>query len=121
MGDSSFKSSGYSWRLFCGSNVIESDLMASVARAGARRAFVICSPSINRRTNTVKRIATALGDRFAGVFDQADKDSTYASVCAAKAAASDAQADLLIATGGGSVIVATRAVAIFLAETGSPF
>src|SRR5262245_49131538 len=71
----SFKSSGYSWRLFCGSGVIESDLKGAVERAGARRAFVICSPSINRRTNTIKRIALALGDRFAGVFDSAEKDS----------------------------------------------
>jgi alcohol dehydrogenase class IV len=117
----SFKSSGYAWRLFCGSGVIESDLLASVERAGARRAFVICSPSINRRTNTIKRIAVALGERFAGVFDQAEKDSTYASVCAAKAAAVDAKADLLIAVGGGSVIVAVRAVAIFMGETGDPF
>ena len=117
----SFKSSGYAWRLFCGAGVIESDLKASVERAGARRAFVICSPSINRRTNTVKRIAAALGDRLAGVFDQAEKDSTYASVCAAKAAAVEAKADLLIAVGGGSVIVAVRAVAIFMGETGDPF
>lgn len=121
MSDGSFKSAGYAWRLFCGSGVIESDLMAAVERAGARRAFVICSPSINRRTNTVKRIAAALGERFAGVFDQTEKDSTYASVCAAKAAAKEAGADLLIAVGGGSVIVATRAVAIFMAETGDPF
>src|SRR5262245_1909204 len=120
MGDN-FKSSGYHWRLFSGSNVIESDLASAVERAGAKRAFVICSPSINRRTNTVKRIAAALGDRFAGVFDQADKDSTYSSVCAAKAAAVEAKADLLIATGGGSVVVATRAVAIFMGETGDPF
>ena len=67
------------------------------------------------------RIAAALGERFAGVFDAAEKDSTYASVCAAKAAADEAGADLLIAVGGGSVIVATRAVAIFLGETGDPF
>jgi alcohol dehydrogenase class IV len=117
----SFKSAGYSWRLFCGAGVIETDLTAAVARAGASRAFVVCSPSINRRTNTVKRIAAALGERFAGVFDQSEKDSTFASVCAAKAAAKEAGADLLIAVGGGSVIVATRAVAIFLGETGDPF
>ena len=36
-------------------------------------------------------------------------------------AASEAAADLLIAVGGGSVIVATRAVAIFMAEPGDPF
>jgi alcohol dehydrogenase class IV len=121
MGDNSFKASGYSWRLFCGAGVIESDLKAAVERAGAKRAFVICSPSINRKTNTVRRIAAALGDRLAGVFDEAEKDSTYASVCAAKAAAVGAGADLLIAVGGGSVIVAVRAVAIFMGESGDPF
>ena len=119
--EGSFKSSGYSWRLFCGAGVIESDLKAAVERAGAKRAFVICSPSINRKTNTVKRIAAAFGERLAGVFDEAEKDSTYASVCAAKAAAVGAGADLLIAVGGGSVIVAVRAVAIFMGESGDPF
>ena len=49
------------------------------------------------------------------------KISTYASVRAATQAASEAAADLLIAVGGGSVIVATRAVAIFMAEPGDPF
>ena len=47
--------------------------------------------------------------------------STYASVHAATAAARDAAAELLIAVGGGSVIVAVRAVAIFMAESGDPF
>ena len=42
-------------------------------------------------------------------------------MCAATQAAREAAADLLIAVGGGSVIVATRAVAIFLAEPGDPF
>ena len=116
-----FKSSGHAWKLFCGPTVIESDLAGVVERAGARRAFVICSPSINRRTNTVKRIALALGDRYAGVFDGIEKDSTYTSVCAARQAANAAGADLLIAVGGGSVLVATRAVAIFMAESDDPF
>ena len=42
-------------------------------------------------------------------------------MCAARQAAIEAAADLLIAVGGGSVIVATRAVAIFMAEPGDPF
>ncbi|MFH3579288.1 iron-containing alcohol dehydrogenase, partial [Acinetobacter baumannii] len=53
--------------------------------------------------------------------DGIEKDSTYASVVAAKEAAVRAGADLLIAAGGGSVLVAVRAVAIFMAETGDPF
>jgi len=121
MNETTFRAAGYAWRLHSGRRVIEQSLKDAVDRAGAMRAFVICSPSVNRRTDTIRRIKAALGDRCAGVFDGIEKDSTYASVCAARLAASDASADLLIAVGGGSVIVATRAVAIFMAESGDPF
>ncbi|MGA3003256.1 MAG: iron-containing alcohol dehydrogenase [Acetobacteraceae bacterium] len=121
MTEHTFRASGYPWRLYCGAQAIEQSLREAVDRAGAKRAFVVCSPSVNRRTDTVRRIAAALGDRYAGVYDGIEKDSTYASVCAARDAATDAAADLLIAVGGGSVIVAVRAVAIFLAESGDPF
>jgi alcohol dehydrogenase class IV len=121
MSENAFRAAGYSWRLYCGRKVIEQSLKEAVERAGAKRAFVVCSPSVNRRTDTVQRIEAVLGDRYAGVFDGIEKDSTYASVRAAKTAATDAGADLLIAVGGGSVIVATRAVAIFMAEPGDPF
>jgi alcohol dehydrogenase class IV len=116
-----FRAAGHSWRLYCGPQAIEQGLKEAVARAGAKRAFVVCSPSINRRTDTVRRIAAALGDRYAGVFDGIQKDCPYPNVRAAKEAAAEAKADLLIAVGGGSVIVATRAVAIFLSEPGDPF
>jgi len=121
MSEYSFRAAGYSWRLYCGREVIEQSLKEAADRAGAKRAFVVCSPSVNRRTDTVRRIEVTLGDRYAGVFDGIEKDSTYASVLAAKEAANAASADLLIAVGGGSVIVATRAVAIFMAEPGNPF
>ena len=121
MTDTAFRAAGFPWRLHCGRDVIEQGLAAAVDRAGAKRAFVVCSPSVNRRGDTVRRIAAALGERCAGVFDGIEKDSTYLSVRAATNAARDASADLLIAVGGGSVIVATRAVAIFMAEPGDPF
>jgi alcohol dehydrogenase class IV len=121
MTEYTFRAAGYPWRLYCGPRVIEQSLQEAVDRAGAKRAFVVCSPSVNRRTDTVRRIEAALGDRYAGVFDGIEKDSTYASVSAATAAATEASADLLIGAGGGSVIVATRAVAIFMAEPGDPF
>jgi alcohol dehydrogenase class IV len=116
-----FRAAGYSWRLHCGRGVIEQGLKEAVDRAGRKRAFVLCSPSVNRRTDTVRRIEAVLGDRYAGVYDGIEKDSTYASVCAARLAATEAAADMLIAVGGGSVIVATRAVAIFMAEPVDPF
>jgi len=82
-----------------------------------RRVFAL----VNRRTDIVRRIEATIGDRYAGVYDGIEKDSTYASVLAAKNAAAEGSADMLIAVGGGSVIVATRAVAIFMAEPGDPF
>lgn len=116
-----FRAAGYAWRLQCGPQAIESGLAEAVRRAGAVRAFVVCSASVSRRSDVVRRIAAALGDRCCGVFDAIEKDSSFASVCAARDAARAAEADLLIAAGGGSVIVATRAVAIFLAESADPF
>jgi alcohol dehydrogenase class IV len=121
MTETTFRAAGYPWRLHCGRRVIEQSVKDAVDRAGARRAFVVCSPSVNRRTDTVRRIEAALGGRYAGVYDGIAKDSTFVSVRAATQAATEAGADMLIAVGGGSVIVATRAVAIFMAEPGDPF
>ncbi len=98
----SFRASGHSWRLYCGTNVLEGSLKEVAARAGAKRAFVICSPSINNRTDTVRRIEKALGPTLAGVFDRIEKDCPYPNVCAATDAAREAKADLLIAVGAGA-------------------
>jgi alcohol dehydrogenase class IV len=121
MSERSFRAVVYPLRLHCGRQVIEEGLKEAVDRGRAKRAFVVCSRSVNQRTDTVRRIAAVLGDRYAGVYDGIEKDSTYASVRAAKEAAIEAGADLLIAVGGGSVMVATRVVAIFMAEPGDPF
>ncbi len=121
MPQQSFRASGFLWRLYSGSQTIEKNLKEAVQRAGAKRAFAICSPSVNRRTDTIRRIEATLGELYAGVYDGIEKDSTYASVLAGKDAAQAAGADLLIAVGGGSVIVACRAVAIFMGETADPF
>ena len=121
MSAQSFRAVVHSLRLHCGRKVIEEGLGETVKRARAKRAFVVCSRSVNQRTDTVRRIAATLGDLYAGVFDGIEKDSTFTSVCAAKEAAVAAGADLLIAVGGGSVMVATRVVAIYMAESGDPF
>jgi len=77
--EDTIRAAGYPWRLYCGRQVIEQSLSQAVDRAGAKRALVVCSPSVNRRTDVVRRIEVVLGNRFAGVFDGIAKDSTYAS------------------------------------------
>lgn len=116
-----FSARSYEWRLYSEAEAIEKQLKAEVERARAQHAFVVCSKSITGKTRTVGRIREALGSLFAGVFDGIEVDSTYRSVEQATAAAREAGADLLIAVGGGSVIVATRAVDVFLCEPSNPF
>lgn len=115
-----FRAVSYPFRLYSGDNALR-NLGAEVERAGAARAFVVCGQSVAHRTDLLTRIAFEVGGRYAGAYDAMDKDSSYTAVAAATEAARAADADLLIAVGGGSVIVGTRVVAIFLGETGDPF
>lgn len=119
-GYGTFRAVSYPWRLYSGVNALQ-HLAGEVKRHNARRAFVVCGRTVAHKTNLVARIRDELGDLYAGVFDAMDKDSSYPAVRAATDAARAAEADLLIAAGGGSVIVGTRVVAIFLAEQGDPF
>ena len=111
----------YDWRLHCGEEAIENRLKEEVIRAGAKHAFVICSKSIATRTRSVDRIKETLGDLYAGCYDAMEIDTPYSCTVAATNAARAAGADLLIAVGGGSVIVATRVINIYLCEAGDHF
>jgi len=111
----------YAWRLHCADGAIEASVRPEAERLRASRAFIVSSPTIAARTSTVARVERALGDAHAGTFAGIENDSTFRSVEAATAAARECGADLIVAVGGGSVIVAARAVDIFLCEAGSPF
>jgi alcohol dehydrogenase class IV len=76
---------------------------------------------VAHKTNLLQRVKDQLGPLYGGVFDGMDKDSSWPAVQQGIEAARAAAADLLIAIGGGSVIVGTRAVAILLAEKGDPY
>ncbi len=115
-----FRAVSYPWRLYCGTGALD-NLPGEVARHGARRAFAICGRTVAHRTNLLQRIRDQLGDVCGGVFDRMDKDSSYPAVLAATEAARAAEADLIIAAGGGSVIVGARVTAILLAEKGSAY
>ncbi len=115
-----FRAGGFPWRLYAGVDALHR-LGDEVRRQKAQRVFVVCGQTVAQRTNLLQRVKDQLGDLYAGVFDAMGKDSTWPDVQQATAAARAAAADLLIAIGGGSVIVATRVVAILLGEKGDPF
>jgi alcohol dehydrogenase class IV len=115
-----FRASGFPWRLHAGVDALQR-LNGEVRRQKAQRAFVVCGQTVANRTNLLQRVKDNLGDLYGGAFDAMGKDSTWPDVQQATEAARAARADLLIAIGGGSVIVGTRVVAILLGETGDPF
>jgi alcohol dehydrogenase class IV len=115
-----FRAVSVPWRLHVGVDALRF-LADEVRRHKAQRAFVICGQTVAHRTNLLQRIQAQLGALYVGVFDQMGKDSTWPDVQQATEAARAAGADLLIAVGGGSVIVGTRVVAILLAEKGDPY
>lgn len=115
-----FRAVSFPWRLHVGVGALN-QLADEVRRTKAQRAFVICGQTVAHKTNLLQRVKDQLGSLFAGVFDAMAKDSSWPAVQKGVEAARAVGADLLIAIGGGSVIVGTRAIAILLAEKGDPY
>lgn len=86
-----------------------------LSRMGCNRAAVFCGPWMAQGP-LLERIRLALGNRFAGVYDNVEAHSPIASVEEASLALKEFKADAVIAVGGGSVIVTARAATILAAE-----
>ncbi len=110
-----FRIAGTAARVYSGKDAL-THLPSELERHRAGRAFVICGRSVSQKTGLIVRLRALLGDAFAGVYDEMRKDTPLADVIAARDAARAAEADLLIAVGGGSVIQGARVTAIALAE-----
>lgn len=115
-----FRAVSYPLRLYSGTGALDK-LKTEVERQKAKRAFVICGQTIAHKTDLLARVSDNLGSLYAGAFGGMDKDSSWPAVEKGVVAAKEANADLLVAVGGGSVIVGARVVAILLAEDGDPF
>ena len=113
----SFHSVTVPLRIHAGTDALER-LAEEVDRQGAKRTFIVCGQSVARTTNLLDRAKEALGERLAAVFDGAQAGSPLPSVELGVAMAAEAGADLIVALGGGSAVVTTRAMVILLAEGG---
>lgn len=119
MSQTDFRAAVYPCRVYSGNQALDY-LPREVSRLGAKRAFVICGNSVARRSAIISHIATLLGDQYAGVFDDLRRNAPVDSVMAAAKAALAAGADCLITVGAGTLAMAGRTVAIFMAEKGRP-
>ncbi len=85
-------------------------------RLGAERVFLMVSGTLNRETDEISKIRAALGNRCAGVFDKMPAHTPRSAVAAAAAMAREANADLIVTVGGGSVTDGAKAVQLCLAN-----
>lgn len=103
-------------RVFQGANCL-ARMGAELKRLDCRRAVVICGSTL-AQSGALNRLRDGMGGRFAGIFDGARPHAAVPSVLAAAEALRAAQADAVIAVGGGSAIVTARAATILFAEGG---
>jgi len=85
-----------------------------LARMGARKALVLCTPPQRAQA---ERVADLLGAGAAGIFDGAVMHVPIASARAAREAAARLGADAAVAIGGGSTVGLGKAIAL---ESGLP-
>ncbi len=83
-------------------------------RYNASRLFLLTTRSLGGSSGSAAKFAAALGPLCIGTFDAISSHSPRSDVIAGAAAAREANADLLIAFGGGSVIDATKLIQLCL-------
>ena len=81
-------------------------------RLDRKRVFLVVSRTLNTKTDEIAKLRAALGERCAGVFDGIPQHTSREVVAEATRLALDAQADLLVAVGGGSVIDAAKIMSV---------
>lgn len=91
-------------------------IVGQMDRLGAQRAFLMVSGTLNRQTDEIARITSALGARCAGLFDAMPAHTPREAVIAATNAARAAHADLIVTVGGGSITDGAKAVQLCLAN-----
>jgi alcohol dehydrogenase class IV len=96
-------------RVVFGAGAARSSLAAEVDRLGASRVLVIAAPA---EAALADELTGPLGDRVAGRFAEVRQHVPVEIAEAARAAAADAGADLLLSIGGGSTTGTAKAVAM---------
>jgi len=91
-------------------------VVQEVERLGAQRIFLVASRSLSRTTEAIQELRRALGARFVGLFDDSTVSAPRSAVIAGAALAREAQADAIVAIGGGSVMDSVKAMRLCLAN-----
>jgi alcohol dehydrogenase class IV len=85
-----------------------------IQRLGARRVFLLASATLDKRTSEIKKIIQALGSSAAGICTRIHPHVPKEDVLEASKCAIDADADMIVAIGGGSVTDAAKILTLCL-------
>ena len=96
-----------------------SGLPGILDRAGVTRAMVVCGPSILEKSDVVRRVQAALGDRCVGLFSGVAPHSPVHTLDEAMRLAGDLKPDGLVSVGGGSTHDTTKGIATLMGEGGT--
>ena len=80
------------------------------------RLFILTTASLVNKTNIIDGIQHGLSTQCSGLFYDISEHTPFSDVVAAAQAARDANADVILSVGGGSIIDAAKAVIICLRE-----
>ncbi len=89
-------------------------LKDQVGRMRARRVFLLVGSTLRRETDEIQKIEAALGERHAATWSGISPHAPRSDVLAATNAAREANADLVVTVGGGSVTDAGKIVPMLI-------
>src|SRR5258708_39142142 len=94
-------------------------IVEQLDRLKAVRAFLMVSGTLNRETDEIGKIRRALPPRCVASFDAMPAPTPRAAVIAAANQARNADADVIVTIGGGSITDRAKALQLCLANHGN--
>lgn len=83
---------------------------------GYERVFLVCSRSINTKTDIIRDLERSLGDRLVGLTDNIGEHSPLTNVLSAAMQVKQLEADVIVSVGGGSVMDMCKAMQLCISE-----
>ncbi|EPQ31416.1 uncharacterized protein PFL1_00751 [Pseudozyma flocculosa PF-1] len=99
-----------------GPGIVSAALPASLAKLGAKKAFVLTGNSLATKTDIIKDIQSVLGDAHGTTFHSIGEHAPVSGIRDATNQIKQVGADVIVAVGGGSPIDAAKAISYFIHE-----
>ena len=96
------------------------DLGVELAEQGFERALVVCGETVGATPAVIDPVKTGVGERLAGVFAGTTPEKRLGTAYEALDALRDAEADAIVAVGGGSSLDTAKVLSVLAAEGRDP-